>query len=348
MIPLVLCFLLAQQTPEQKQLTALVAQIRRLAASEPIVYGIDTRLRTAEVLTAKYPKIAKDLLRDAQAALSGDTLPDEQDSLRVRVVELMAPLDIEEAEHAISAIRRGGDEDYVARAYDKLVDFEARNHGDTREMISRGLQAGGFRSGSAARKLEDSKASNSAVAVSVFAEMLGAFPTQSAGEKDVYYLLENTRQIIGLNRALAVEAINKALSAALSEKLKITDAARWKMLREIASLLDSIDPELLKQYKTERKELVEAFAPENIPQPEKEEKHTLNTPDLSALSYSDALSQALNLKDPAERVAALIEIDRRETITSQQRSSVASQALTAANQMPISCKRHRCYQRSCR
>jgi hypothetical protein len=93
---------------------------------------------------------------------------------------------------------------------------------------------------------------------------------------------------------------------------------------------------LLKQYKTERKELVEAFAPENIPQPEKEEKHTLNTPDLSALSYSDALSQALNLKDPAERVAALIEIDRRETITSQQRSSVASQALTAANQMPIS------------
>src|SRR5271156_917649 len=205
MIPLMLCFLLAQQTPEQKQLTALVAQIRRLAASEPIVYGIDTRLRTAEVLSTKYPKIAKDLLRDAQAALGGDTLPDEQDSLRVRVVELMPPLDIEEAEHVISAIRRGGNEDYVARAYDKLVDFDARNHGDTREMISKGLQAGGFRSGSAARKLEESKASNPAVAVSVFAEILGAFPTQSPDEKDVYYLLENTRQIIGLNRSLAVE-----------------------------------------------------------------------------------------------------------------------------------------------
>jgi hypothetical protein len=75
-----------EPTKEQKQIAALVAQIRRLAASEPVVYGIDTRLRAADVLTAKYPKAAKDLLRDAQAAISGVTLPAEQDHLRVGVV----------------------------------------------------------------------------------------------------------------------------------------------------------------------------------------------------------------------------------------------------------------------
>src|SRR5579872_6591321 len=79
---------------EPKQLTVMVGQIRRLAASEPLVFGIDTRLRTAQVLTGKYPKIARDLLRDAEAATAGLTAPDEQDQMRVRIVELMAPLDL--------------------------------------------------------------------------------------------------------------------------------------------------------------------------------------------------------------------------------------------------------------
>src|SRR5579864_286072 len=159
MIPSLLAvLLLAQQKDqhaEQKQVTVMVGQIRRLAASEPAVYGIDTRLRTADVLTGKYPRIAKELLRDAQAALSGVTVPGEQDSMRVRMVELMAPLDLDEAEHIIGSIRRGRDEDYVAQAYDKLVTFLARGHHDTRAMISKGLQSGGFRSGSAAKGLED-------------------------------------------------------------------------------------------------------------------------------------------------------------------------------------------------
>src|SRR5208282_5209173 len=174
------------------------------------------------------------LLRESQSALGGVTSADEQDSMRVHVVELMAPLDLDEAEHVIASIRRGDEEDYVAQAYDQLVEFLAANHRDTRDMISKGLQAGGFRSASAAKRLEDSKTSHPAVAMSVFAEILGAFPTQSAGEKDVYYLLENTKQIAGLNRSLAMEAIDKALGAAISEKLRVTTEARLKILREIA------------------------------------------------------------------------------------------------------------------
>ena len=336
---LLAALLLAQQkepTSEQKQIAALVSQIRRLAASEPVVYGVDTRLRTAAVLTQKYPKVAKDLLREAQSALGGVRPAAEQDAQRVRVVELMAPLDLAEAEHLIGAIRRGGEEDYVAQAYDGLVEYCGNTHCDAREMISKGLQAGGFRSASAAKMLEDSKTANPAAAASLFGEILGSFPSQSFNDKDLYYLLDRTRLIVGLNRPLAVEAIDKSLSAALSETLDIPLAARQKMLREIASLIGSIDPELLERYKTERKQLADATLPENIPPPEKDEKQNLTQPDWSALSYSDALSQAGKLQDPGERVAALISIYRRETITAQQRDSVASEALTSANLMPIS------------
>jgi len=339
MVPYLLAaWLLAQHvepTKEQKQIASLVAQIRRLAASEPVVYGIDTRLRAGEVLAAKYPKLAKDLFRDAQAALSGVTVPAEQDSLRVSIVQHMAPLDLEEAERLIGSIRRGGDEDYVAQAYDKLVEFLASTHGNTREMISRGLAAGGFRSRSAAKVLDDSKTADPPAAVAMFSEILGAFPGQSPGEKDVYYLLDCTKQIAALNRPLALEAIDQALSAATSQKLRVEESVRRKMLRDIAAMLGSIDPELLERYKSERQELGQALTTEDAPKPDEKQQDDVKSPDLSEMTYADALSFARKLEDPAERVAALIEIYRRETISPQQRSSVASEALTAASAMPL-------------
>jgi hypothetical protein len=339
MVPYLLAALLLAQhadpNPQQKQIASLVAQIRRLAASEPVVYGVDTRLRAADVLAAKYPKIAKDLLRDAQAALSGVTVPAEQDSLRVSIVQRMAPLDIDEAERLIGSIRRGGEEDYVAQAYDKLVEFLALNHGNTREMISKGLQSGGFRSGSASKLLEDSKTADPAAAVALFSEILGAFPAQSPVERDVSYLLDCTKQIAALNRPLALEAIDRALSAATSQKVRVEKTLRRKMLREIASTLGSIDPELLERYKSEREELAQALVTEDTPKAEEAHKDDVHLPDLAEMTYADALSFARKLEDPAERVAALIEIYRRETISPQQRSSVASEALTAATAMQL-------------
>ena len=312
-----------------------------------MVYGIDTRLHAAEVLTAKYPKIAKDLVREAQAAIGGVPASAEQDGLRVRVVERMAPLDLDEAEGLIGGIQRGGDEDFVAQAYDKLVQFLAGDqgdfHGDARSMISKGLQAGGFRSQSAARSLDASKAADPAAAVELFSEILGAFPAQSPSDEDVYYLLACTKDIVALNRQLAVEAIDKALSSAGSQKLRFASdekeaerkAARRKMLREVGSILGSIDPEMLARYRSEREELDLAMISEEKAKPEEEHKSE-DSPNLGALPYSEALSAAHEIKDAGERTGSLIEIYRREDITPQQRASVASEALTAATKMPIS------------
>src|ERR1700687_5224102 len=125
MATLVLALLLfAPQQPErsaeQKQVEVLIAQIRRLAASEPAIYGVDTRLRTAEAVAGKYPKLARELLHDAEAEVRGVNLQDERDHIRIRIIHAFAPLDLEEAERLAKSLRRGADQDYIAQAYDQI------------------------------------------------------------------------------------------------------------------------------------------------------------------------------------------------------------------------------------
>jgi hypothetical protein len=339
--------LFAPQQPEpsaeQKQVGVLIAQIRRLAASEPAIYGIDTRLRTAETVTGKYPKLARELLHDAEAELSGVNSQDERDQMRIRIVHAFAPLDLEEAERLAKSFRRGADLDYIARAYDQIyVCFEQRPD-QARGIVSKGLAAGGFRLTSASRLLEEQVKKSPESAAALFSEILGAFPAESPGAEDVLYLLQVTRNIVAVNRPLAIEAIDKALSAAASENLRIpssddkhktVEAAREKMFREIVALLGSIDPALLKRYKDARKEL-DLPAQSEKEEKQNEEKKDDEVPDLSPFPYSEALARARKLENPTARTVALIDISRREELTAQQRASVASEALSAADKMTL-------------
>ena len=85
-------------------------------------------------------------------------------------------------------------------------------------MITNGLNAGGFRMISASQLMEaQAKAKDRAAAVGLFSEMLTAFPAAPNSE-DVLYLLQQTHQIAPLNRPLALEAVDRALSAATSTK----------------------------------------------------------------------------------------------------------------------------------
>ena len=353
MPPHALAFLLLLQQPDviepevsaqDKQVAALVTQIRRLAVSEPVVFGVDTRMRTAEVLTGKYPKLANELLRDARAALSGVTDPTDQDNLRVRMTELLAPLDLEEAERVTRSIRRGRDEDFVAQAYDKLCTFLMPHPRQFRQMISKGLGAGAFRMESAAGSLTNLKTADPDAAMELFSEILEAFPAESPGEDDVYYLLKRAEEIAGVSRPLAIEAIDKALAAAGSANLRIkpdskekkdVKTARNKMLREIAVLLGSIDPELLKRYQAKRDELEYVGRVASDPKKEEPKKPDDPLPDLSKLPYAEALSQVRKLENLTARVGALIEFSRSEELTPQQRASLASEALSVAGKLPL-------------
>ncbi|HEY6390021.1 MAG TPA: hypothetical protein VIX89_02015 [Bryobacteraceae bacterium] len=342
-------WLLAPQPPpepsaEQKQVNVLIAQIRRLAASEPAIYGVDTRIRTAETVAGKYPKLARELLHDAEAELGGVNSQDERDHMRIGIVHAFAPLDLEEAERLAKSLRRRADRDYMAQAYDQIYLCFEQRPAQAREIVSKGFAAGAFRMTGASRWLEDQSKKSPESATALFAEILGAFPVESPSSEDVLYLLEQTRNIATVNRALAIEAIDKALGAAASESLRIPpsddnqktpQAIRDKMFREIAGQLGSIDPALLKRYQEARKELDLPVQSEKEEKP-KEEKKEDDDVDLGPIPYSEALARARKMGSSMFRTVALIGISRREDLTAQQRASVASEALSAADKMPPS------------
>lgn len=320
---------------EQKIVTNLVAQIRRLAASEPAVYGVATRIRTAEVLTAKYPGLAKEILREAQGELSGVTAAGEQDRMRVRLVKALAPIDLEEAEHQTKAFHPGGVQDYRAEAYDQLFLFLADRPGEARQMISKGLAEGALRMVSASRLLDSLKAHDSEAATSLFAEMLAAFPADSPASGDVLYLVHETSKIVPLSRPLAFEAIDQELRAATSDSLRVYgQGGREALLRQIAALIDSVDLGVLRRYQDMHKEL-NLPPPKEESKPKEEKKSEDDAPDFSGLSYSEALARTRKLENVTARAGALIDISRREELTPQQRASVASEALSTVNKMPL-------------
>jgi hypothetical protein len=126
---MVVLILLAQQpadpappepTPKQKEIQTTIGQIRRLAASEPVAFGIDTRLRTVNVLPTSYSQLAAELLRDDESELAGVTGSDEQSALRLRIAGAWGRFDVGEAERAIQPLRRTERHDYPAEAYDQV------------------------------------------------------------------------------------------------------------------------------------------------------------------------------------------------------------------------------------
>ncbi len=325
-----------EASPLEKQTMALVAQIRRLAMSEPVVYGIDTRLRIAAVVSIEYPKLTRELLRESQAALTEAIEARDAGRLRVRIAELWAPLDLEEAERVIGSLHRGGDQDYVAQVYDKLCVFLAPHPDEVRGMIRKGLSAGAFRMETAYRLLErEQKAGDTEEATALFAEMLAAFPAESASTRDVSFLLDQTRLIVHFSQPLATEAIEKIFSSALSDSGGTrTSAERTRMFRETARFLEEINPQLLERYKSERKELRTAIEARDVESPEAK-KTDDDPPDLSGLTFPEALARARKLDNLTARTVALLDLSRREELSPQQRTSVASEALSMSMKLPL-------------
>jgi hypothetical protein len=328
-----------QQTPEPntqgKQVNDLIGQIRRLVGSEPVVFGIDTRLRTAAVLPPRYSQVARDLLRDAQAARSGVADPGERDMLGVRLARAWAPIDVDEAERVIASLPRGAAHDYVAEGYDQLYLFLTPRPAAARSLVSKGLRSGALRLVSVSKLIEDSSQKDHDAASALFSELLAAFPRPYFPE-DILYLLDQAKPIAKFNRRLAVEAIDRALSAAASQAVHDQPKrVQEKLFRQITALLSSIDPEVLQRYKEDWPEL--GLPPLSEPEPKpQEEKNGTNLPDISGLSYFEALAQVRQTQSPTDRIEKFIELSRREDLTPEQRDSVASEALSATIELPLS------------
>lgn len=318
-----------EPTPKQKRIEATIGQIRRLAASEPVAFGIDTRIRTANVLPGSYDARAVELLRDDESELAGIADRDEQSALRVRIAAAWARFDLEQAERSIQPLRRTEQHDYPAEAYDQLyIRFEQQPE-LARAIVMDGLKAGAFRMTAASRLLEGFANKDRAAAVTLFAAVTQAFPSTSCFPADVIYLLDQVKFIGTINPGLAQEALKIAISTALSEKFDS------RQRRQVVAVLGPFAPELLNRVRTEN-------VPDPLPadQASKElGQENLKTLDIAGLSYSDALSQSRAIEALNDRAEKLIELSRREDLTADQRTSVASEALHLLAEAPITSDR---------
>ena len=323
-----------------KQAQNLIAQIQRLAASEPGAYGIDTRLLLVDAVHLKYPAVAKDMLRDSVGALSGVKDPARQNGLRVRIVERLAPFDLTEAEELARTLARVNGEDYPGTAYDSLCAFLEGHREEQRRMLTRGLAAGAFRMQHAVGELKHEIDSGSSSAQALFSEILSAFPASAPAEEDVFLLIDLAGDIRPVSQPLTLQAIDKALDAATSEKLQLkidpddkSRKPRQEMLARISKLIGSMDPEVAQRYRERLQELHDEMPAQSPKTSELSGMGLGGKPDDAP--YADALESARKQDDLSRRVEALIDLSRREDITPQQRASVASEAVSAALKLPI-------------
>jgi hypothetical protein len=304
-------------TDVRKQVESLVSQIDRLAASEPTPYGIDTRIRVAEVLTPGYPAIAKRRLRDAEASLSGVSDPDYANQLRVRISTTLAPLDFAEAERVAKSIGPERKHDRLAEAYGHLLERAGKR--DSLDLILTAYHSGAFRLYFDPKNFRDEQM------LQIFAAVVDAFPSDTAELEDISYLLDAAKKSIAINRELSLTAIRKAAGAADHQPKSIRSQIRF----QAAELLRSLGTKLPDEFEPL---LLEPEPPKEKPE---EKKKDDEEPDLSGVPYAEALERSLKLENPEARAGSLINISRREDLSPKQQARVAAEALTAVGQLPL-------------
>jgi len=212
----------------RKQIDSLLSQIDRLSASEPAAYGVDTRIRVAEVLAPSYPAIAKRQLRDAEASLSGVSDPDYANELRIRISSTLAPLDFAEAERVAKSIEPERKHDRLAEAYGHLLERAGKH--DPPDLILTAFHSGAF------RLHFDSKQFGAEQTLQIFAALVDAFPSSAPDIEDITYLLDHTKDSLALNRKLSLAAIRKVINAAEQQPESTRSEIRFRAAELLRSL----------------------------------------------------------------------------------------------------------------
>lgn len=193
-----------------KQVSSVVDRITRLAASEPVEFGIDTRLKLAAALAPKYPAKALGQLRDAEAALPGVNDRQDRNALRTNLVQALAPLDFDEAERLAETIEPDRARDSRAEAYDLL--YTQLGGRDRMAFLRKALASGAFRLDCAARNLAELKTTSPEDARTLFFAIVSAFP-EKPDRKDIEYLRDRVKHASGLDGEAEARALTLVLTA---------------------------------------------------------------------------------------------------------------------------------------
>jgi hypothetical protein len=192
-------------------------EIHALAQTEPVIAGIDTRLRLAEVLKSRHPVLARQLLDECVQAFGSGIDSDTLSDAGPNTVQLFLDLAPDEAEHAARALPgRRVPEGVNARefGYDVLAGYwKDRDPAKAERLLYSAFGAGAFRLYSGQSILRSLAKENPARAHELFAQFLIAFPVLTADTRDMMFLLECSRLILATDPALAGQAVEKVLAS---------------------------------------------------------------------------------------------------------------------------------------
>lgn len=292
-----------------------VQRVETLASAEPPIFGIQTLLRTAEILTPKHPVQARGVLDRAISSLAGIHEPKSYSNLLVIAVRLMAPLNPADAEQLIKRlpVRHSAEIDYKAKAYEALI---LKNMSQEQVLVDRALAAGAFRLDQAANLLRSQIKSDPAAASGLFARMLSAFPAD-AGEEDALFLAGLSLQVLNIAPELAINGAEKALRAGW-----IADADALKSI----SLHDE-------DFAERNRKFLNRTPPKN--EPLKFGPGIFSDGPFSAagLSVAQALDLVRQLPEGPQRTGALLRLSRRDDFSELQQGMIAVEAMAASEKM---------------
>ncbi|MGH9721671.1 MAG: hypothetical protein ACRD8O_15795 [Bryobacteraceae bacterium] len=361
---LTLTFALASSAPCQPP--DLVAEIERMAASEPLVYSVDTRLRLATLLDSKQREKAARLVSETVTRYHSVRDPEAQGVLGVALAEALVVDDPEEAEriaHTIPSRATSGTlEDYRSAAFDKLVRYWAqRDPARALRLLNEGAASGAVLMESAERILKRLIEEDPSQAQSLFARMVAAF--DDSAERQVFFLLRCAREMSRVDYPLAAAALDKILAmidrgdfnssseyevlldVRVAGRRLATRSTRETLIWQVGAFLASQMPALYDQHKDRfrrwKDAIEEAAAGVKVEQSQgvrfkddrKQRAHFGE--DFSDLPFDEAMEEARKLDEPEAQVASLLQLYRREKASASQRSQAILEALNRVSSMPI-------------
>ena len=347
-------------TEREKRFQALLTEIQDLASAEPLIQGIDTRIRVAERLAAARPEEALQFLTDARTALTGVAGARAGAVLGRSLVSALLKVDPEEAERTAAGMpprtATGVNEDSKALAFDELTTYWLnKDFHKTTELVRLGYDTGAFRNPSGGMVLRILARDDPNEARALLARLLHAFPT-AASLEDVQYLLESARAMGGIDRAQALEAADLAMAALDSDDFgkgaggrnAASRDVRETALSSVESYLRQLGPDVYEAYQSqldEARQRIRSAGPAESGG--SASRNTASAQRQQELSWADApasrpvpkhrlpqvLSSARREKDGAKRLELLAMIAASEDLESPSRQALVQEALLEAGRL---------------
>jgi hypothetical protein len=306
------------QTPEagssalERRKAVLIEEIEAATVAEPPVFGIDTRIRAAEILAGRDDAHAVRFLLDAgqRTLLLAD--PATRSHFLKRIAPALTPLDAKQAESFCAAQTRAeptAKADPLAVCYDQIIahlkDWPLR-----KEAFSRALAMGAYDLPGVDSLLRDAREQHVSDFAPLLAVFIGAFPAANPRLEEIRRLESIERKWAAGNPALSRQARRTALAArrefaaAHRGQPGLQSAAPETQTTEAAtSPLSGVTP--AESGTKPGADFTFHILPPLLDQ---EDPQLRNLPDVSKLSADEAIQLAQRQEYPGARAAILADV----------------------------------------